>query len=114
MVGLRSTFGLCVKAHRHRLNLTQQQLADKTDLSLDMIAKLESGAIGASFATIEKLSQVFSTDAASLFRLDATDNRFNPQLNAVVSRLAVLSEHDLIWISAIIDAALKPRSRQTE
>ncbi|MGV2169211.1 helix-turn-helix domain-containing protein [Agrobacterium sp. 16-172Ci] len=108
---LRSTFGSCVKAHRHRLKLTQQQLADQTGMSIDTVAKIESGAIGASFATIERFMRFFAVDAASLFRIDETDPRFNPQLNTVVNKLAALSEGDLIWLSAIVDAALTPRPR---
>lgn len=111
MTRIQKTFGLGIKAHRQRLRLTQQQLADRIGMSLDMIAKLEAGTIGASFATIEKLSEVFSVDAASLFRIDEKDVRFNPHLSYVVGRLAGLSEPDLIWISALIDAALKPRPR---
>ncbi|MGO8094425.1 helix-turn-helix domain-containing protein [Rhizobium leguminosarum] len=59
MTDLRVTFGLCVKAHRRRLDLTQQQLADQAGLSLDTVAKIESGSVGASFATIDKLTKIF-------------------------------------------------------
>lgn len=80
-------------------------------MSLDTIAKLEGGTIGASFATVEKLAETFDVHPADLFRIDATDVRFKPQLDEIVARLAALSEHDLVWIKAVIDAALRPRAR---
>lgn len=111
MAELHRIFGLGVKAHRHRLKLTQQQLADRVSMSLDTVAKLEGGTIGASFATVEKLARTLEVHPADLFRVDANDARFQPQLGELVAKLAALSEDDLVWIKAVIDAALRPRAR---
>jgi len=109
MDDLRKTFGLCVRAHRRRLGLTQEALAEKADLSLDMVAKIEGGTSGASFGTIEELTRALSIEAADLFRIDPTAGRFSSHLYEIIGRLASLSDDDLIWVKSVLDAALKPR-----
>ncbi|TBD79705.1 helix-turn-helix domain-containing protein [Rhizobium ruizarguesonis] len=111
MAGLRATFGLCVKAHRRRLNLTQEALADLSGLSLDMIAKIEGGSSGASFNTIERLSRALSVEPSALFRIDAAESRFGEGMGDLVARLAALSDEDIAWVKALLDVALRPRGR---
>ncbi|SNB61994.1 MULTISPECIES: helix-turn-helix domain-containing protein [unclassified Agrobacterium] len=111
MDDLRRTFGLCVKAHRRRLGLTQENLADAANISLDMVAKIEGGSSGASFGTIEQLAHALSVDAYELFRIDHSSERFGVQLTDIVTRLAALSDDDLVWVNTLLDAALKPRRK---
>lgn len=113
MSELRTLFGMCVKAHRRRKNLTQEVLAERAGLSLDMIAKIEGGASGASFATIEQLSNVLGVDAAALFKIGADETKSNGTLNEMIARVAALSDDDIAWVSALLDAALRPRSRSS-
>ena len=46
MVDLRARFGRLVKAHRVRLGLTQEALAERAGISTDMVSKIEGGASG--------------------------------------------------------------------
>ncbi|TBA91088.1 helix-turn-helix domain-containing protein [Rhizobium ruizarguesonis] len=112
MSDLRKTFGLCVRALRRRQNLTQEALAEISGLSLDMIAKIEGGSSGASFNTIEHLSQALSVEPAGLFKIDIDDRRFGSELNNLFARLAALSDDDLIWVKQLLDVALRPRGRR--
>ena len=64
---LRQKVGICVKAARNRLNLTQDELAAKIGLSPDAVSQIERGLIGPSFATIEKLSKALKIPASDLF-----------------------------------------------
>lgn len=114
MSDLRTIFGLCVKAHRRRKNLTQEGLAERAGLSLDMIAKIEGGASGASFNTIEQLSRALEVNASSLFRIDANENQFDGNLNELIARVAALSNDDIAWVKALLAVALKPRGRNIE
>lgn len=111
MAELRSIFGQCVKAHRRRLNLTQEALAERAGLSLDMVAKIEIGSSGASFATIQQLSDAMDVEPAHLFGIAPTDRRFSKNFHDIVRDLAALSEDDLRWVKALLDVALKPRRR---
>lgn len=110
MVQLQIQFGNLVAAHRRRCGLTQAALAEKTDLSEDMIARIESGGTGASFKTIGRLADVLDVKAAALFddAVGLADSEY-PELATLRSRMAKLSRTDVIWISGIIEAALTPR-----
>lgn len=107
---LQKQFGNLVAAHRKRCSLTQATLAERTDLSEDMIARIESGGTGASFKTLEKLSEALGVSAAALFADDIglSDAQY-PDLANLRTRLAGLSESDVRWVTSIVDAALKPR-----
>lgn len=110
MAQLQAQFGNLVAAHRRRCGLTQADLAEKTGLSDDMIARIEAGGTGASFKTIEKLSHALGVKAAALFD-DAVGfaEKDYPELAALRTRLAKLSEVDQKWILAVLDAVLAPR-----
>jgi len=110
MATLQVRFGNLVASHRRRCGLTQAALAEKTDLSEDMIARIEAGGTGASFKTIQGLSNALGVSAAALFDdiVGFADNDY-PDLQILRSRLAKLSQSDVRWISGIVDAALTPR-----
>lgn len=64
-VGL--VLGQRVREERHRLGLTQEQLAERAGLSTNYIAHLERGSRGASLSTIESMCAIFDVPFASMF-----------------------------------------------
>jgi transcriptional regulator with XRE-family HTH domain len=110
MVDLRKRFGRLVAAHRRRVGLTQEALADAADLSVDMISKIEVGASGARFPVIERLASVLKVDPAEFFTTEIPSGAVRRKaFNELSLRLVDLSESDLAWISGLLDAALRPR-----
>ena len=110
MAGLRKTFGAMVAAHRRRLSITQDELAHRADISVDMVSKLETGASGARFPVIERLAQALEVHPAELFTADMIPDRLHrPQLQFIIEKLAGLDDRELTWINSIIDASLKNR-----
>lgn len=110
MTDLRLRFGNLLAAHRRRLGLTQEELADRADISVDMVSKIETGASGARFPTIERLATALKIDPAELFSTEIPGGALaRGALVELTSRLAPLSEGDLSWISGVVDAALKSR-----
>jgi transcriptional regulator with XRE-family HTH domain len=110
MSDLNRRFGNLVAAHRKQLKITQSRLAENTGLSEDMIARIETGNTGASFATIEKLAIALQVDAAALFSSDvATGATSREKYQLLTSRLSKLSDNDLKWLSGIVDAVLEAR-----
>lgn len=110
MSDLNRRFGNLVAAHRKQLKITQSRLAEDAGLSEDMIARIETGNTGASFATIEKLALALQVDAAALFSSDvATGATSREEYQLLISRLAKLDDSDLKWLSGIVDAALATR-----
>lgn len=111
MDDLRQRFGRLVAANRRRKGWTQQQLADTSGVSLDMINRIERGVAAARFPNISRLADALEVDPAELFTPElAQGARQRRALNDVVARLSVLSDRDLEWVDRLLDAALKPRS----
>lgn len=107
---LKQRFGRLVAANRKRRQMTQQQLADQTGISLDMINRIERGVSGARFPNIEKLAETLQIDPAELFTPDLPQGVGQRRaMTNLVSRLSALPDRDLEWIDRLLDAALKPR-----
>jgi transcriptional regulator with XRE-family HTH domain len=112
MAGLRDRFGKLTAAHRRRLGLTQEQLAEAAAVSVDMISKIEIGKTGASFDLIERLSSALKVDPAELFTTEVPNGALrNEQYLALSERLVGLSNSELDWIAGVVDAALRTKSR---
>jgi len=111
MADLRRRFGLLVAANRRRRSMTQEQLAEAADISVDMVAKLETGASGARFPVIERIAAALEVDPAELFSPELPSGLIQRGAFRDISmRLAGLSGPDLVWISGIVEAALAPKT----
>ncbi len=110
MQELRTRFGTLVAANRRRLGITQEELSSRAEVSVDMISRIEAGATGARFTTIDKLARALLVDPAELFTPDLPEGALQRrQLTSVVSRLAKLSDKDLLWVDEVLKAVLKHR-----
>ena len=67
MAVLRVRFGRKLKYLRKKIDLTQEQLAEKTGLSVDFIGMIERGERAPSFETIEKFAKVLKVKISELF-----------------------------------------------
>lgn len=111
MDDLRQRFGRLVAANRRRKEWTQQQLADHSGVSLDMINRIERGVSAARFPNIKKLADALEVDPAELFTPDLPRGAGQRRLlTNLVSRLSTLPDRDLEWVDRLLDAALKPRA----
>ena len=111
MVDLRARFGSLVKAHRVRLGLTQEALAERANISTDMISKIEGGNSGARFGVITQLADALGVDPAELFTPNLPAGELQRStLTGITSRLASLGDHELLWLKGVVDAALRPRA----
>lgn len=110
MADLRKRFGRLVAAHRRRAGLTQEELAEAADISVDMVSKLESGTSGARFGVIQRLAEALHLDPAELFTTEIAAGAIRRgAFGQIATRLAQLTDADLEWVSNILDAALAPR-----
>jgi transcriptional regulator with XRE-family HTH domain len=108
MSNLTKRFGRLLVGHRTRRRLTQEQLAQRIEMSVDMISRMESGTSGASFNTIEKLARALDIDPGQLFVADLPDDeRTRTGLNTLIARLAKMSARELGWVEALLDIAVK-------
>ena len=65
---LMKTFGMRVAAVRKSRGLTQQELAERTNMSVVGIAYIETGKRWARLGTLSKIARVLQVDIADLFR----------------------------------------------
>ena len=71
-VELRKLFGASLRQCRRSRGLTQAQLAEATDLSLEMIGRLERGLTAPSFETIGSLAAALQVAPPVLFGAEPT------------------------------------------
>ena len=73
MEGLRKKFGIRLRNLRHNAGLTQEQLAEETNLSVDFISLIERGINAPSFDNLEKISLALGVSVQELFNFNKTD-----------------------------------------
>ena len=111
MADLHKTFGNLLAAHRRAKSLTQEQLAHRVNLSVDMIVRLEGGNTGASFQSIATLAKALEIDPAALFSPDFKAPAVSrPVFKRLTARLAKESDETVEWLAGVISSVLKPRA----
>ena len=67
MADLRKKFGARLRQLRRQADLTQEQLADKADISVDFLSLVERGVNAPSFENIGKLAAALGVPVRELF-----------------------------------------------
>ena len=70
-VGLKAQFGKQLHYIRGKRNLTQEQLAEATELSVDFVSLVERGINAPSFKNVERLAQALGVPVWLLFCPDS-------------------------------------------
>lgn len=93
MADLATTFGRRVRELRTGLKMTQPQLAEMIDMSVEWVRRIENGGASPSFDTISALAKALHVPPANLF----TDGEVR-----VGSRVATVAENlsdaELAWL----------------
>jgi transcriptional regulator with XRE-family HTH domain len=98
---LKILFGFQVANYRKLQKLTQEQLAERADISIDMLGRIERGKCAPSFNTIEKLCKSLKIMPAVLFGSN-TPYEENIQKNkALLEIFNILNSADNKTISKI-------------
>lgn len=71
MKHLRTQFGKRLRDLRKQKDMTQEQLAEKTLISVDFLSLIERGINAPSFDTLEKLAIALDTPVKHLFDFDS-------------------------------------------
>lgn len=74
MVDARMLFGKRVKQLRRDRGLTQAQLAEVVDLSVNYISQIETGEASPTFQTIVRLAEALRVELRDLFDFTSLDN----------------------------------------
>ena len=107
---LNDLFGANVRQHRRVKGLTQAQLAEAVDLSVEMVGKIERGTSSPSFETMQKLCDALDVPVAVLFGAtaeSAAHGRRGELLGQIDSHLANLNDADLERVEAMVRAFVR-------
>jgi transcriptional regulator with XRE-family HTH domain len=94
------TFGQVIRARRRKLDLTQQDLARRIEMSMPYIALLETGARHPSDKVVRRLAEALALDPRELFFLA------NPGTKALISQEQKTSEASA-WDGFVKDESLR-------
>ena len=97
-----------VRHHRERAGLTQSELADGINKSLETVSKIERGAVAPSFDTLTDLSRVLGVPVREFFgagEFEASAGRNDP-LVRLIDRVAGLGDDDIEWLDRLVSTAL--------
>jgi len=67
MASLKAKFGKKLKQLRKERDITQEELADKIDLTIESISNIERGIFGPKFDNLEKIAKVLKVEVKELF-----------------------------------------------
>lgn len=70
MAKLKVQFGKRLQQLRTEVGMTQEQLADKTQLTVESISNMERGLYGPKFENLEKIAAVLKVQVKELFEFD--------------------------------------------
>jgi len=70
MSDLKKCFGLRVKDLRKQAGITQEQMADSTEVTIETISNIERGIFGPRFDTLEKIAGTLNKPVKDLFDFD--------------------------------------------
>jgi transcriptional regulator with XRE-family HTH domain len=84
---LSKVFGYNIKKYRNGAGISQEQLAERCDLSQHYIAEIESGSKSPSFSRIELLATALSVKPYELF-IDDSDMQTADQRNTLIRSIS--------------------------
>jgi len=97
-LSLSDTFGANLRHRRKDAGLTQVMLAERVQMSIDMMSRLERGKASPSFETIEALAAVLEIPPEAFFHSSIEANLPGPRgrlLNQVNVQLSRMSDDDI-------------------
>ncbi|MEW5727276.1 MAG: helix-turn-helix transcriptional regulator [Pseudomonadota bacterium] len=108
---LRTIFGANVRQLRRQRGLSQATLAERADISVDMVGRIERGQASPSFDTVEAIAGVFSVPATALVAggdalLDTTSPR-GSALQRINGQLAKATDAQLDLIERLVAAVIE-------
>lgn len=93
--------GQSIARHRKASGLTQAELAERLDLSLDAVSRLERGQIGLSVLRLFELAEIFGCESLDL--LDEASSRPRDQARQLERLLNRLEGEDRVWLLKMIE-----------
>ena len=106
---LLKNIGMRISSRRKQLGLTQEQIADKMDVSIQMISNLERGNKAIKIDNLIKISELLSVSTDYIL----TGKTTSEDSSELLCRIINLSEEDFELISMVIDFCLRKNKEQS-
>ena len=106
-MGLKQEFGLNVRHHRRAIKMTQEKLAEKVEVSIETIGKIERGVAAPSFDTVEKIASALDLAPSALFGSGAQTlpkGERGKMLARIQGVLAGMNEEQMARAAKMLDA----------
>lgn len=107
LMELQTVFGANVRNHRKARGLTQEALAERVDVTMETIGKIERGAAAPTFATAQKIADALKVQVVALFgaHTDGLPQGERGRLLGRINRaLSGMNDEQLSRIANMIDA----------
>lgn len=104
---LKTIFGTNVRNQRKARGLTQEVLAERVELSIETIGKIERGVAAPSFETAEKIAAALDVSTVALFGagMQATPpGERGKSLRKIGATLAAMNDEQLSRVAKMLDA----------
>jgi len=109
---LTEAVGALIRAQRQVKGWTQNDLADHTGRSLQLIGRIERGAAAPSFETLDALARALDVSVGDFFQVGRfRAGNSDRALARIVIQLSQLSNQDLEWAEKLLKVALERRGR---
>ena len=106
-MNLKEVFGTNVRQHRKARRMSQAELAEAADLSVDMVGKIERGKSGPSFESIEHLAAALEVPEVALFGTGAQlvpAGERGRHLQRIDRHLSRMNENELARVEGMLAA----------
>lgn len=113
MTTLKNIFGTNVRTLRKLRGFSQAELAERADLSTDMLGRIERGQASSSFDTVEALARALTVSPAALFGhsdFPDEDSGRGRALRDIMSELARANDEQIALVLRLILAALHQKT----
>lgn len=101
---LRSVFGAQVRHHRRAAGLTQEALAERVDVSIETIGKIERGQAAPTFDTAEAIARALNVEPVALFGVESPGGERGQMLGRIHSILGRFNEDQLARAVRVLEA----------
>ncbi len=113
MATIREQVGSLVRLHRNQAGLSQAELAEQSDRSLELVGRVERGAVGPSLETLEAFARVLGVEVGDFFRIGPYQVKASDDpLPKFIQTLAELDVADLSWAEELLRVALSRGRRR--
>ena len=113
-VNIIKRFGRNIRIHREAANLTQEQLAEKLDISCGSLSRIETGRQFVTQTTLENLSKALKVSVSDLFLYSTHSSTNNEKKIELLQYIETMNNYEIEYFLNQIQVYYKlyiPKSR---